>query len=237
MPFQPGQSGNPAGRPRGAGNKTTVLIEQLLEDDAESIIRKMIEQAKAGNPTALGLLTRALLPKRKGALIEIDLPLLEQASDSPGAIAAIIAAVCAGELTTAEGTSLTRMVEAFLRAKQKTGNLGRRPQREKVADVAAVVMRELEPHVSRDSQAPLRTPAMAPADAPPQAACVDLSVPAPWHAVFQGAASRSLLRQRRQVLSTTSPLAQNATNPAAIVSPLLSACASPVDTDRLPAAA
>jgi hypothetical protein len=91
MPFQPGQSGNPAGRPRGARNKTTVLLERLLEG----------------------------------------------ASDAPGAIAAIITAVCAGEITPTEGTSLTRMVEAYVRAKQRTDEVGYRPEREKAADLAA----------------------------------------------------------------------------------------------------
>ena len=63
MPFQPGQSGNPAGRPRGARNKTTVLLEQLLEGNAEPIMRTLIAQAKKGNPKALGLLMPALLPR------------------------------------------------------------------------------------------------------------------------------------------------------------------------------
>ena len=114
MPFQPGQSGNPAGRPRGARNNTTVLIEQLIEGDAEFIMRRLIAQAKAGNPRALSLLMPALLPKRKDRPIELELPTLEEASDAPRAIAAIIAAVCAGEVTPSEGTSLTRMVEAYV---------------------------------------------------------------------------------------------------------------------------
>jgi Family of unknown function (DUF5681) len=71
MPFQPGQSGNAAGRPRGARNKATVLIEQLLEDDAESIIRPIIAQAKSGNTSALVLLARSLLPKRKDAPVRL----------------------------------------------------------------------------------------------------------------------------------------------------------------------
>ena len=31
MPFQKGQSGNPAGRPRGSRNRSTILFENLLE--------------------------------------------------------------------------------------------------------------------------------------------------------------------------------------------------------------
>jgi hypothetical protein len=86
MPFQPGQSGNPAGRPRGARNKTTILLEDFIERDGEALTRQFIEQAKAGNARALSCLMGIVLPKRKGAPIEIDLPPLEQASDVPVAI-------------------------------------------------------------------------------------------------------------------------------------------------------
>jgi hypothetical protein len=34
-PFEPGQSGNPSGRPKGARNKATVAIEALLENEAK----------------------------------------------------------------------------------------------------------------------------------------------------------------------------------------------------------
>jgi hypothetical protein len=110
MPFQPGQSGNPAGRPRGARNKTTILLEELIERDGETLAHQFIEQAKAGNARALGCLMGMILPKRKGVPVEIDLPVLEKAADAPVAIAAIIAAVCRGELTPDEGMLLTRMV-------------------------------------------------------------------------------------------------------------------------------
>jgi hypothetical protein len=228
MPFQAGQSGNPAGRPRGARNQTTVLIEQLLEGNAEPITRKLIAQAKEGNPSALGLLMPALLPKRKDKLISIDLPPLEESSDAPGAIATIIAAVCAGGITPSEGTSLIRMVETYVRVMQKTGGAGRRAERDNAADVAAAPTRE--------SQAASAVHDMEQAGAPAQADEPRVNAaPQPCHAVpQQPAGTRSRLRQ--EVLRTTSPLAQRAT-PAVIVPSLLPAHASPPAADELPAAA
>jgi hypothetical protein len=41
---RPFQSGNP-GRPPGSKNKTTRLVEQLVEGDAEKLCRKMLELA------------------------------------------------------------------------------------------------------------------------------------------------------------------------------------------------
>ncbi len=90
MPFQPGQSGNPAGRPRGARNHTTVLFEQLIERDAETVIRTVIERAKSGDANALARLWGTMLPARKGRPVEVDLPRLERPSDAPRVIAAIL---------------------------------------------------------------------------------------------------------------------------------------------------
>ncbi|MFZ3328176.1 MAG: DUF5681 domain-containing protein [Methylocella sp.] len=37
--FQKGQSGNPAGKQRGARHKTTLLAERLMQDDAERVVK------------------------------------------------------------------------------------------------------------------------------------------------------------------------------------------------------
>jgi hypothetical protein len=52
--FTKGQSGNPAGKPKGARDKRTALRE-LLVPHAESLITKAVELAKAGDTTALRL--------------------------------------------------------------------------------------------------------------------------------------------------------------------------------------
>ena len=55
MTFKAGQSGNPAGRPKGARNRTTLAIEALLDGEAEELARKVIEKAREGDMTALKL--------------------------------------------------------------------------------------------------------------------------------------------------------------------------------------
>jgi hypothetical protein len=45
MPFQKGQSGNPAGRPRGSRNRPGARVQSLLEGKAEDVARKVIEMA------------------------------------------------------------------------------------------------------------------------------------------------------------------------------------------------
>src|SRR6202007_3133929 len=52
MRFVKGQTGNPAGRPIGARNKKTLLLEAMLEAEGEGVTRDLIAQALAGDPHA-----------------------------------------------------------------------------------------------------------------------------------------------------------------------------------------
>jgi hypothetical protein len=49
MTFLPGQSGNPAGRPRGSRNKKTLFLESLLDGESEALMRRLIGLAKMGD--------------------------------------------------------------------------------------------------------------------------------------------------------------------------------------------
>ncbi len=64
MTFQPGQSGNPNGRPKGIVDKR-IKLRELLESHADEIIEKLIELAKAGDSNALRLCIERLLPRVK----------------------------------------------------------------------------------------------------------------------------------------------------------------------------
>ena len=47
--FKPGKSGNPAGKPKGARNKSTLAAEALLDGEAEALTRKAVQMALAGH--------------------------------------------------------------------------------------------------------------------------------------------------------------------------------------------
>jgi len=118
MPFQPGQSGNPAGRPPGARNKATRAVEVMLDGEAEEIARKAIELAKSGNGAALGLCLTRVCPPRRDRPAPFDMPRMETTADAVKAAAAIVDAVGVGELTPSEAADLMKVVESFARALQ-----------------------------------------------------------------------------------------------------------------------
>jgi hypothetical protein len=116
MPFEKGESGNPAGRPRGSRNRATLMMESLLADDAEATGRKAIEMAKQGDMPAIRLCMDRLAPARKGEPVAFDLPPLDKPADSVAAAATIVAAVAAGELTPSEAAELAKVVDVYVRA-------------------------------------------------------------------------------------------------------------------------
>ena len=114
--WRPGESGNPAGRPRGLKNKTTLAAEALLEGEAEALTRKAVELALAGDVTALRLCLDRIVPARRDRYVTFDLPPLTTAADAVTAAAAVTTAVASGDLTPSEAAEIAKVVDMFTRA-------------------------------------------------------------------------------------------------------------------------
>jgi hypothetical protein len=109
--FIRGESGNPAGRPRGAVNKKTELSKLLLPY-AEQIISKIIGLALNGDMDALKLCIDRLIPKVKNEPINFEMPKdLSGVESLLNNNAAIIKAVTTGAITLEAGQFLSNLLE------------------------------------------------------------------------------------------------------------------------------
>src|SRR5215469_166880 len=101
MRFQPGQSGNPAGRPRGARNKRTILAEKLFDEAAEQLTTILIELAGKGHPMAMRLAMDRIAPT-KDRPVAFELPSIAAAGDAVPAMASIVQSLADGDITPSE---------------------------------------------------------------------------------------------------------------------------------------
>jgi Family of unknown function (DUF5681) len=115
MRFQPGQSGNPAGRPPGSRNKKTIALEEAFDEHAEEILKEVVGRAKEGEKNAMRLcMERMLAPKRERPVV-IDLPVIETPADARKALAVVTAELSEGNLTITEATRLIGLIQRMLR--------------------------------------------------------------------------------------------------------------------------
>src|SRR5205814_4118992 len=102
-PFPKGQSGNPAGRPRGFLFRQKRAYEMLLDGEAAALTRKAVELALGGDQAALRLcLDRTVAPRRERA-VELALPPIHSADDILAAIKVVSGAVGRGAIIQARG--------------------------------------------------------------------------------------------------------------------------------------
>jgi hypothetical protein len=116
MPFQPGQSGNPAGRPPGSRNKSTVVVEKLLDDSAGELTTAAITQATGGDSAVLRACMDRVAPRLRHRPLDFALPDLVTLADTPPAINAIAQGLAHGELDLEEAAALMRAVREFSQA-------------------------------------------------------------------------------------------------------------------------
>jgi hypothetical protein len=124
-PFRKGESGNPAGKPKGCRNRAGLLLDAISDDDLQAIFAKLVEQAKAGDTTAAKLLLDRLLPVPRASAVTLDLPSLANgtARSKAAALVAVLDAVATGQLTPEEGEKMTALVTAAAVAVSNCGGL------------------------------------------------------------------------------------------------------------------
>jgi uncharacterized protein DUF5681 len=125
-----GQSGNPAGRPKGSRNRATLMAEALMDGEAQKLTRIALEMALDGDAVALRFCLARLVPVRRDRPVEIELPLppegeIVTAAETEAALGAIIRAVVEGQLAPAEGALVAGLVERRARAAEAVRQGGR----------------------------------------------------------------------------------------------------------------
>ncbi|MFI5013234.1 MAG: DUF5681 domain-containing protein [Hyphomicrobiales bacterium] len=113
-PFQPGQSGNPRGRPKGSRNVTTLMLEALLEGEGETILGKFIERAKQGDSRAQKACIDRLLPAGRDRRVAFHLPEIATEDDGPKATQALLSAVAAGEISASEASTVMKLIDTHM---------------------------------------------------------------------------------------------------------------------------
>lgn len=114
--WKPGQSGNPKGKPKGTRHKATQLAIGMMNDEAEQIVRKVIDGALEGDAVCLRLCLERLAPPAKERPLSLTLPDTATAEGVSAAQQAIVQAVATGELLPGEAATLAGIVETRRKA-------------------------------------------------------------------------------------------------------------------------
>jgi len=111
--FPPGHSGNPAGRPPGSRNKSTLAVEEALAARAGELVGALLHSVHDGKGAALRICFDRLAPLAKGRPVPFALPPLACHDDVVAAGAQVVSGMADGELTPAEAQDIFRVLESF----------------------------------------------------------------------------------------------------------------------------
>jgi hypothetical protein len=126
MRFEPGQSGNPAGRPPGARNKKTLEMEELLAQRAEATVREILDRADRGDPAAMRLCMERMAPTGSNRPVAIELPPVDTPDDVAAATRVVMKALAAGAISARETINLLTVVERLARLAERVQQMRER---------------------------------------------------------------------------------------------------------------
>lgn len=116
--FTKGQSGNPAGRPKGSG--IAGELRKAITDSAPDIVATMITNAKAGDMQAAKALLDKVLPTLKPEALSVLLPDMVEAETLSAKAEAAIDAAGAGELSPSAASDLVSAIAGLARIVETT---------------------------------------------------------------------------------------------------------------------
>jgi Family of unknown function (DUF5681) len=125
MRFQPGQSGNPAGRPPGSLNKQTLAAQEAMIERGQEVINSIIDRAKNGESAAMRAVVERLLPTGRNRRMAIDLPVIKTPEDAELALSVVTDELSAGNLTISEASALVNLIDRMLRVAERMWNFAR----------------------------------------------------------------------------------------------------------------
>jgi hypothetical protein len=110
MRYQPGQSGNPSGRPRGISD-SRVALREALQSRSEALLDHAINRALQGQDSVLIALLGRLLPPLKSEETYAPLP-IDHGDPKELHVTAkqVLSAVCEGRLPITDGERLTTLL-------------------------------------------------------------------------------------------------------------------------------
>jgi hypothetical protein len=108
--FQPGMSGNPAGKKPGTRNRASLLRALLDDGDVEAAIRVLREKLQAGDGVAARFVLDRLFPKPRDRDIDLGLPPPGDGTTIADLLDRVVWLMAAGEITIDEASRMTRLI-------------------------------------------------------------------------------------------------------------------------------
>ena len=116
--FKKGQSGNPAGKPKGTRHRATMAMLELLKDESQALARVCVDRALEGDIQALKLCLDRICPPSKDHPFEVTLPKVSSVDDLPAFTGSLLDAVADGTLPPSEAEKISKIAAIHKEAVQ-----------------------------------------------------------------------------------------------------------------------
>jgi len=113
--FKKGQSGNSRGRKAGAIARLNAELRTIVAADAKTIVKSIVDQAKAGDAGSRRAFLRHLLPQSKWPT-PFELPPIAGPPDLPIAVQAVLDAAAKGELSLEDASQVVALLAGLRQA-------------------------------------------------------------------------------------------------------------------------